>query len=283
MTQIALGMTGMIVVHPRKPQPVDRDFALLLHEWKIVPGTSRPDPNEMTDFNVLTINGKCFPATAPLVAKKGDRVRIRFGNLGPMDHHPMHLHGHYFKIVETDGGSIHPAAQWPEATVLVPVGSTRTVELIADAPGDWALHCHMTHHLMNQMGHKLPNLIGMNPEGFDDKVRPLLPAYMTMGQDGMGEHGLHVESGHMPVPANSIPMVGTKGPHDYITMGGMATLLKVREKLESYDRDPGWYENPKGTMADLASADELKRDLGFTPEAAGAPPKPSEERPSHEH
>jgi len=52
--------------------------------------------------------------------------------------------------------------------------------------GDWAMHCHMTHHVMNQMGHGIPNMIGMKPRNLDHKVRSLLPAYMTMGQDGMG-------------------------------------------------------------------------------------------------
>ena len=105
----------------------------------------------MTDFNVLTMNAKAFPATAPMVAKTGERVRIRLGNLGAMDHHPIHLHGHRFWITETDGGVIPESARWPETTVLVPTGSTRTIELVADNPGDWPLHCHMTHHLMNQM------------------------------------------------------------------------------------------------------------------------------------
>jgi hypothetical protein len=82
---------------------------------------------------------------------------------------------------------------------------------------------------------------------------------MTMGQDGMGDHGEHVESGHMAVPKNSIPMVGAKGPFDYITMGGMFTIVKVRENLASY-ADPGWYKHPQGTVADLARADDLQRD-----------------------
>ena len=77
----------------------------------------------------------------------------------------------------------------------------------------------------------------------------------------MGEHGVHVEAGHMAVPKNSIPMVGARGPFDYITMGGMFTILKVRDQLASYD-DPGWYKHPPGTVADLASAEELRRDLG---------------------
>jgi FtsP/CotA-like multicopper oxidase with cupredoxin domain len=257
MTQIALGMTGLFIIHSRKRQEprVDRDFALMLHEWRIDPGTSRPNPNEMTDFNILTVNAKAFPATEPLVVRTGERVRIRIGNLSPMDHHPIHLHGYQFLITETDGGRIPESAQWPETTVLVPVGSTRTVEFVADEPGDWAMHCHMTHHVMNQMGHEFPNMIGVKPGGIDQKVRPLLPGYMTMGQEGMGDMA---EMG-MRVPENSIPMVGGPGKHDYITMGGMFTVLKVRNGISSY-ADPGWYENPPGTLAAPASGDDLARN-----------------------
>jgi hypothetical protein len=120
----------------------------------------------------------------------------------------------------------------------------------------------MTHHVMNQMGHGIPNMVGVNPKGLDQKVHKLLPSYMTMGQNGMdAEH-------QMPVPKNSIPMVGGKGKHDYITMGGMFTILKVRDQLTSY-KDPGWYENPAGTLASAAHAAELQRD-GIDPKA---PPK----------
>jgi len=256
MTQIGLGTTGLFVIHPRtRPDPpIDRDFAIMLHEWRIDVGTSRPNPNEMTDFNVLTFNGRAFPGTEPLVAKVGDRVRIRIGNVNAMDHHPIHLHGHSFKVVETDGGQIPELAQWPETTVLVPVGSSRTVEFIA-RPGDWALHCHMTHHVMNQMGHKFPNMIGVKPGALDEKVGQLLPEYMTMGRTGMGDMG---DMG-MAVPKNSIPMVGGKGPFGSITMGGMFTILKVREQLSSYD-DPGWYDNPAGTVAERASSEDLRAD-----------------------
>lgn len=254
MTQMGMGMTGLFVIHPRTPtEPrVDRDFALLLHEWRIDPGTSRPNPNEMTEFNVLTMNAKVFPGTAPLVVRTGERVRVRIGNLSAMDHHPIHLHGYQFLVTETDGGRLPESAQWPETTVLVPVGSTRTVEFVADAPGDWAMHCHMTHHVMNQMGHGIPNMIGVKPGGIDRKVQPLLPQYMTMGQEGMGDMG---DMG-MAVPENSIPMVGGAGKHDSITMGGMFTVLKVRDGITSY-ADPGWYENPPGTLALPATASEL--------------------------
>ena len=279
MTQMALGLLGVIVIHPREPKgPLpDRDYVYMLSEWKIVPGTMRPDPMEMTDFNVLTLNAKVYPGTAPLLAKTGDRVRIRIGNLSAMDHHPIHFHGHYWWIIATDGGDIPESARWPETTVLVPVGSTRTVEFIADNPGDWAMHCHMTHHVMNQMGHGLPNLIGVNTEGLDRRARKSVPGYMTMGEAGMAEMG---EMG-MKVPRNSLPMIGAKGPHDYITMGGMYTNIKIRDHLESYDKDPGWYEKPAGTLAETAGADDLRRDLGFVPEAksGGTPAMKHEHHP----
>lgn len=256
MTQIALGMTGMFVIHPRQVvrPAADRDFAIMLHEWRIDVGTSRPNPIEMSDFNVLTMNGRAFPGTAPLVAQAGERVRIRLGNLGPMDHHPIHLHGHAFRVVETDGGTIPESAQWPETTVLVPVGSTRTIEFVAK-PGDWALHCHMTHHAMNQMGHSVPSMIGIDSAEIDQRARKILPGYMSMGHGGMGD----AANPHMPVPENSIPMLGGEGPFGVITMGGMFTIVKVREQLASHD-DPGWYDNPPGTVADRASEAELSAD-----------------------
>ncbi len=268
MTQIAMGMTGMFVIHPRQPTgpKVDRDFAILLHEWAIKPGASRPDPNEMSDFNVLTMNAKAFPGTEALVCKLGERVRVRLANLSPMSHHSIHIHGHFFWVTATDGDVIPESARWPETTVIVPVGSTRNIEFVADNPGDWAFHCHMIHHVMNQMGHGIPNMIGVDPKGFDPRVRKLLPSYMTMGEAGMAEMGTM----GMPMPENSIPMMGAPGAHDYITMGGMFTIVKIRRDITSYE-DPGWYENPPGTQADVASEEELRRD-GV--EVGPAPPSP---------
>jgi manganese oxidase len=246
MVQMGMGLMGMFVAHPRTPAgpPADRDFAILLSEWAVKPGTSRPDVSEMTEFNVLTMNSKAYPATAPLVVRQGSRVRVRLGNLSATDHHPIHLHGHAFRVVATDGGEIPEAGRWPESTVLVPVGTTRTIEFVADAPGDWPFHCHMTHHIMNQMGHGLPNMMGVAPGDTDARIRSLLPDYMAMGHGGMGE----MADMHMPGPKNSIAMRGAKGPFGTIDMGGMFTIVKVREGLTSYD-DPGWYAHPEGTVA----------------------------------
>lgn len=257
MVQMAMGMMGMFVIHPRggEDPSIDRDFSLMLSEWKIVPGTRKPDVTEMTDFNVLTMNSRAFPGTAPLVAKVGDRVRIRLGNLGATDHHPIHIHGYNFRITGTDGGRIPPAGQWPETTVLVPVGTTRDIEFVADAPGDWAFHCHMTHHVMNQMGHGLPNMLGVDPSRVDRSVQQLLPEYMTMGDSGMGA----MADMRMPGPRNSIAMMGGRGPFGTIDMGGMFTTIKVREDLTSYD-DPGWYTHPEGSVAKQATTETLRRD-----------------------
>lgn len=259
MTQIALGLAGLFIIHPRRPaHPVDRDFAYLISEWRMRPGARRPDPNEMLDWNIFTFNAKAFPGTAPMVVGQNDRVRIRVVNTSPMDHHPIHLHGHVFQVTGTDGGQIPPAARGPQATVLVPVGAARDIEFVADNPGDWAFHCHMTHHTMTQMGHNIPVMIGVDAAKFQGLVRDVAPSFTAMGQAGMAEHGEHVAAG-LPVPANSRPMVGMEGPDGYITMGGMFTILKVRPGLTSFE-DPGWYEHPPRTQAWRAGPQELAAD-----------------------
>jgi FtsP/CotA-like multicopper oxidase with cupredoxin domain len=240
MVQMALGMMGLFVVHPRGGPTVDRDFGIMLQEWAIAPGTSRPNPAVMTDFNTFTFNGRAWPGTAPLIAKKGDRVRIRLANLS-MDSHPIHLHGHHFEVTGTDGGTLPASARFREVTTDVPVGATRDIEFVADTPGDWAFHCHKSHHTMNAMSHELPNMIGV-PDGAEAKMSRLLPGTMTMGNTGMGAM---MDMGR---PRNTLPMMAGTGPFGAIEMGGMFTILKVREGITNYD-DPGWYKHPPGTVA----------------------------------
>jgi FtsP/CotA-like multicopper oxidase with cupredoxin domain len=269
MTQMQLGMTGLFIIHPAvpEPNPPDRDYAIMLSEWLIEVGARRPDPNEMTDFNIFTMNGRAFPGTQPLLAQTGERVRVRLGNLSSMSHHTIHLHGHFLKVTDTDGGHIPEAGQWPETTVIMPTGSTRTFEVGPVYPGDWAMHCHMLHHVMNQMGHKFGNVIGINDTGLDKTIRQLVPGYMSMGTTGMGDMG---DMG-MKVPANSLPMIGGPGQYDYITMGGMFTIVKVRDSLPADGSDPGWFISPPGTVASPASEADLQRD-GINPKAATTAP-----------
>jgi FtsP/CotA-like multicopper oxidase with cupredoxin domain len=250
MVQMALGMVGFFIIHPKEPPrpKIDRDFAIFLAEWAIDPGTATPNPNVMLDFNTFTFNSRVFPGTDPLVARLGDRVRIRIGNLS-MDNHPMHLHGHKFFITGTDGGPIQLSAQFPNTTVDVPPGTTRDFEFVADNPGDWAFHCHKSHHTMNAMSHDLPNLIGVDQKKVTEKISKLLPDYMAMGGTGMG----NMSDMAMDGPKNTLPMMGGQGPFGSLEMGGMFTVLKVRENIGNY-ADPGWYQAPPDTQAKKISS-----------------------------
>lgn len=252
MTQMALGMQGFFVIHPKGgyPEPVQRHFLIFLQEWAIEPGTATPNPNIMTDFNIFTFNSRVWPGTAPLVVGLNERVRVSFANLS-MDSHPIHFHGHRWWLVETDGGPIPKSAWWPETTMNVPPGTTRTVEFVADNPGDWPFHCHKNHHAMGAMGHQVPNVIGVDQAGPAQKIGRLVPGYMAMGNNGMG--GMSQMAEMMPGPKNTIPMMTGTGPYGPIEMGGMFTILKVRAGLTSYD-DPGWYQHPEGTVAGPAKA-----------------------------
>lgn len=242
MVQMALGMMGFFVIHPRVPEVrVDRHFVVMLHEWFVEPGTATPNPNVMTDFNLFTFNSRVWPGTDPWVVKKGERVRFSFGNMS-MDSHPIHVHGYTFEEVSTDGGPVPKSARRPETTVNVPVGATRTVELVANEEGDWAFHCHKSHHTMNAMGHDMPNMLGVKQAGLEEKVRAILPGYMAMGETGMGNM---MEMGR---PKNTLPMMSGAGPYGPVEMGGMFTILKVRAGITSY-ADPGWYKPPRGSVA----------------------------------
>ncbi|MTW13646.1 multicopper oxidase domain-containing protein [Pseudoduganella eburnea] len=246
MTQMAMGMMGFWVTHPKDPRQhaVDRDFVFLLSAYDIEPGSMVPKVNTMTDFNIWTFNSRAFPGIDPLVVRQGDRVRIRAGNL-TMTNHPMHIHGHRFEVTGTDGGWIPPAARWPEVTTDVAVGQMRAIEFIADNPGDWAFHCHKSHHTMNAMGHSVPTLIGVDHSGVAEKISKLVPGYMAMGEKGGSMGGMEME-----IPENTLPMMTGTGPHGEIEMGGMFTLMKVRPDQKRGDyTDPGWYRAPKGSTA----------------------------------
>jgi FtsP/CotA-like multicopper oxidase with cupredoxin domain len=255
MVQMAMGMMGLLIIHPRRGEavPIDRDYAFLLHNFALHPGTRRPDPAVMQDFDLWTFNSKVFPAIEPIVARTGERVRIRVGNLS-MWNHPIHLHGVQFHITGGDGGRL-PRSQWrTEVTEIVGVGQMRDIEFTA-VPGDWAFHCHMSHHTMGPMGHDIPNTIGVDQRGVEAKIRQMLPGYMAMGEDGMGEHQDHTDGG-MPGPPNTLAMMVGKGPFGNIEMGGMFTVVKVRDDLAPGDfSDPGWYRNPAGSVARRVSND----------------------------
>lgn len=263
--QEMMGMIGFFVIHPKKPyEPrVDRDFGIILQEWAILP--NNPIPNTLSmEFNWLTLNGKTGPATTPMIVKQGERVRIRFVNLG-MDHHPMHLHGNTFYTTGTEAGRL-PSSQWaPGNTVLVGVAQARDVEFDAKYLGDWMVHCHLPHHMMNHMvsmvgpmahakhgmpaGLSMEAGMGMIKEGPADAKEngPSMGRAMGVGTTYeestphlVGQntnHSQHQQSGEK----NSKEVPGF--PQDM-----WMTMDKEVEKPETYGLAPGWTGSMMGMM-----------------------------------
>lgn len=246
MAQMAMGMMGFWVTHPKDPSlhAVDRDFVFLLNAYDVEPGSYTPKINTMLDFNLWTFNSRVFPGIDSMPVRQGDKVRIRVGNL-TMTNHPIHLHGHEFFVTGTDGGWTPPASRWPEVTTDVAVGQMRAVEFVATDLGDWAFHCHKSHHTMNAMGHNVPTMIGVDHRGVAEKINKIVPDYMVMGDKGGSMGGME-----MPIPENTLPMMMGEGPFGGVEMGGMFTVLKVRKEQKRGDyTDPGWYKHPAGTVA----------------------------------
>jgi hypothetical protein len=185
-----------------------------------------------------------FPGIDVLPVRLGDRVRIRIANL-TMTNHPIHLHGHHFAVGCTDGGWVPESAQWPETTIDIPVGSIRAIEFVADNPGDWAFHCHKSHHTMNAMGHDVANFIGMHAHDLHQAVSRAAPGAMAMGTTGMAE----MAQMSMKLPPNTLPMMTGTGPFGPIEMGGMFTVMKVREGLAPGDYRCGRRPDPRRRTA----------------------------------
>ncbi len=286
MVQMAMGMMGSLVVHPRDPKfmRADRDFVFLISSFDIDTGSYVPKVNTMTDFNLWSWNSRLFPGIDHLVVRKGDRVRVRMGNLS-MTAHPIHMHGYDFKVTCTDGGWVPESARWPEVTIDVPVGGMRAFEFDAHEPGDWAFHCHKSHHTMNAMGHEVKNFIGVQKRDLVKSIRQMTPDYMPMGSTGMAEMG----SMEMPMPDNTLPMMTGFGQFGPIEMGGMFSVVKVREGLDRNDyKDPGWFKHPAGTVAYEVGAppQEPPRKSGAIPQSGGIDvtaikPKLNSHNPGH--
>ncbi|MEF3367087.1 copper oxidase [Methylocystis sp. 9N] len=275
MVQMAMGMMGMFIVHPRNPHErhADRDYAFMMSAYRFEPGTYMPRVSEMTDFNIWSWNSRVFPGIDPIVARIGERLRIRMANL-TMTNHPIHAHGHHFSVTGTDGGWIQEMARIPESTTDVPVGVTRAIEFDAAYPGDWPIHCHKSHHTMNAMGHDLQNFIGVKADARLAKaIRKLAPGYMPMGATGMAD----MSAMKMPLPQNTLPMMTGEGAFGPAEMGGMFSLIKIREDLAANDyRDPGRYRHPPGTVAHDAEAAPI--DVAPAQDATPAAP-----HGGHEH
>jgi len=156
------------------------------------------------------------------------------------------MHGYDFEVTCTDGGWVRPEARWPEVSIDIPVGAMRAYEFDAVYLGDWAIHCHKSHHTMNAMGHDVPTFIGADKKKLIGMIRKHQPEYMPMGTAGMAD----MAEMSMELPDNTVPMMAGWGPYGPVDMGGMFSVVKVRSGIDANDySDPGWFENPPGTQA----------------------------------
>ena len=232
----------------------------------------------MLDFNLWSWNSRIFPGIDPLVVRHMDKVRIRVGNL-TMTNHPIHLHGHEFLITGTDGGPTPKSMRQYEVTADIAVGQMRQLDFLADEEGDWAFHCHKSHHTMNAMGHDVPTMIGVDHRGVARQITKLIPDYMVMGERGMKD----MTEMEMPLPDNTAAMMTGTGPFGAVGMGGMFSVVKVRKDQKRGDySDPGWYQHPPGTVAyeftgALPDPARFKADASPGPGSMPAMAKPAQD------
>jgi hypothetical protein len=273
--QEMMGMIGAFIMHPRetyKPR-LDKDFAIILQEYAILPNITVPNSMNM-EFNWVTLNGKAAPATTPLIVRHGERVRIRLINLG-MDHHPIHLHGHQFVVTGTEGGR-QPESTWaPGNTVLVGVAQSRDIEFVANNPGDWMMHCHLPHHMMNQMSSNVGPMTRRSgiPAGLDmERGMGMLRRGSATSQEngsslgrGMGvgstleqpisnsplktqspmqHEGMQMGKPAVSKDANSVPGF----PQDAFMEGPMMAMDQMVDKPENFGLRPGWSGFMAGMM-----------------------------------
>ena len=269
--QEMMGMIGMFIMHPKqayKPR-VDHDFGIVLQEWALLPNNSVPNTTNM-EFNWLTFNGKAAPDTTPMLVRLGNRVRIRIVNLG-MDHHPIHVHGHTFAVTGTEGGR-QPEATWgPANTVLVGVAQARDIEFVANNPGDWMVHCHLPHHMMNNMA----DLISERMIITSALAEP--DAHVQMQSFAKTLNIEHTPNAPVAANANSVPGF----PQDAFMEMGMDAAV---DRPENYGLPKNWSANMMGMMSLLRvlpddTYDKIMAMKGKAPDA-----KPTTEpKPEHHH
>lgn len=134
--QVTKGMLGAFIIEPkdRSQDPeYDADYTLIMNDAGIG----------------LTLNGKSFPYTQPILAKLGDKIRIRYMNEGLMIH-PMHLHGLEQLVFSKDGWNL-PQPYYCDTLNVAP-GERYDVIVDCHTPGVWAFHCHILSHAESAHG-----------------------------------------------------------------------------------------------------------------------------------
>jgi manganese oxidase len=267
--QEMMGLIGFFVAHPERAYkpPADHDFGVILQEWAVLPDNTVPNTASM-EFNWLTFNGVSAPAITPMIARLGSRVRLRIINLG-MDHHPIHLHGNQFVVTGTEGGRAPESTWCPMNTVLVGVAQARVVEFEAKYPGAWMLHCHLPHHMMNNM---MDLLRDRQIETADINDARAVSQMETLAKSVPFEH-MH----HSPIAPNASSVPGF--PQDAFMEMGMDEVVA---KPETRGLPANWSAGMMGMMTLIrVLPDKEYEDITRRINSPGANPAPKKEH-THE-
>jgi len=253
-----MGQIGFFIAHPEKSHRprADHDYGLILQEWAVLPNNTVPNTAGM-EFNWLTFNGVSGPAITPMIARLGSRVRLRIVNIG-MDHHPIHLHGHQFVMTGTEGGRAPETTWYPMNTVLVGVAQARVVEFEAKYPGAWMVHCHLPHHMMNNMMDLLRDRMIETMDQTDAKA---LSQMQTLAKTVGFEH-VH----HSPIAEDANE---TKGfPQDAFMEMGMDEVVA---KPETYGLPANWSAEMMGMMTLIRVLPDKEYDEIIARKKSGKP------------
>lgn len=309
--QEMVGLLGGFIIHPKTAYAphVDKDYLIALQEYAVLPNSSIPNSMNM-EFNWLTFNGKSGPAATPLVIQQGERIRIRFINMG-MDHHPIHLHGFTFWETGREGARQQESAWTRGNTTLVGVAQARDIEFVADRAGDWMLHCHLPHHMMNRMA---SNVGPMTRAGHGMQAGASMEEGMGMLRDGnatsrnrapsLGRglgvgstNGMPMTNGplsqseanqamanmpgmnHADMQGMSMPKLPENAnkvplfPQDAFMEGSMMAMDKDVEKPETYGLPPNWSGFVGGmmTLVRVMPADQYGKIMTMKAQQRGNP------------
>jgi hypothetical protein len=240
MTQMAMGMMGFWVTHPKDQAPADRGGRprLRLPAQRLRHRSRRVHAEDHDDAGLQPVDVQQPGLPGHRLDERPARRQGAHPGGQPHDDEPPDAHPRPRVHGDRHRRRAHAqAARWPEVSADVAVGQMRQLEFVADEEGDWAFHCHKSHHTMNAMGHDVPTMIGVDHRDVVQEDQKLVPDYMVMGERGMADMG----EMEMPIPDNTAPMMGGKGPFGGLEMGGMFTTVKVRRDQKPGDyKDPGW-------------------------------------------
>jgi zinc transporter, ZIP family len=170
------GLYGGIIVKPTHPLPQEmtaRDDLEIISAWYV----------NSAGESEFTLNGKEYPATAPIQVREGEKIRVRWINISAENFHTMHTHGHYMTIIARDAMPL--TYKDVEDTVEIGPGQRIDATILANAqPGTWMVHCHVLDHIEDDQGMPDGLITSIHYLGTPDKTAGMYDAMMKTMNGG---------------------------------------------------------------------------------------------------